>query len=325
MPLTPSIYFLDGTSLSNSTSVFLNSEQTLCAPEGFYSDGNVIRQLSNCILLPAMPCSSYPCFPPCGQDITYSGNKGVFIMDIDVGNTIGAVIIQFSSGNAPDGIIAEWNGNYYNELTRPVGGYCAAPSGLPTYVGKINSGCGLSGLVGSSPYTNVPILEWNGTTFVPTTPPSTQTVTVLASQAFLTPTEPSPPGPPVSKCIMVVPKTSASPSNIKVTVFAPCEGTAWNIGLGCATNLNSFLASTKQTNIGPGYCNVSNNTNTYYSASTVPGQYPYISIHDWVFTDAIGQNKLPDGFYKTAYLTGGVNDTIEVATGVVIAITNECP
>lgn len=322
---TPSIYFLDGTSLSNSTSVFLNSEQTQCAPDGFYSDGNIIRELVNCVLLPATQCSSYPCSPPCGNTIpfTTSGN-GVFILDIDVGTNIGAVIIQFSPGNAADGIIAEWNGNFYNELTRPLGGYAAAPPGLPTYVGNLNNqGCAPNGVLANSPFNNVPIKEWNGTAFVPTTPPTTQTVTVIASQLQLTPG--SEPSPPPSKCIMVIPKTLATPSNIKATVYAPCVGTAWIIGIGCANNLNSFLASTKQTEIGPGYCNLPNNTNTYYSASTIPGSYPYISIHDWVFTDAIGQNRLPDGYYKTAYLTGGVNDTIQVVNGIVVAITNQCP
>lgn len=323
MPLTPNIYFLDGTSLSNSTSVFLDSEQTSCAPDGFYSDGNVIRELVNCVLLPAIPCSNYPCVPPCGNTIPFStASNGVFILDIDVGNTIGAVIIEFSSGNAPDGIIAEWNGNYYNELTRPNGGYCAAPPGLPTYVGNaLNQGCLPNGLIGNSPYIGVPIKEWNGTSFVNTTPPSSQTVTVLASQVFLTSGEPS---PPPSKCIMVIPKTSATPSNVKATVFAPCIGTAWIIGIKCAANLNSFVASAKQTSIGPNYCDLPTN-NTYYSAATTSGLYPYLSLHDWVFTDAIGQNKLPDGFYKTSYLTGGVNDTIEVANGVIIAITNQCP
>ena len=58
------IYYLDGDTLSNSSAVFTDESMTTCAPDGFYSDGTIVRELSGCSLLPAEDC------PNCGETIT---------------------------------------------------------------------------------------------------------------------------------------------------------------------------------------------------------------------------------------------------------------
>lgn len=57
---TESTYYLNGPSLASSTCVFLDADLTTCAPNGWYSDGTVVRQLIGCQLLPQETC------PECG-------------------------------------------------------------------------------------------------------------------------------------------------------------------------------------------------------------------------------------------------------------------
>lgn len=54
----PVNYYLDGTNLGNSTSVYLDADLTQLADDGFYSDGYTYRQLSGGVLLPAVVCPS---------------------------------------------------------------------------------------------------------------------------------------------------------------------------------------------------------------------------------------------------------------------------
>ena len=54
----PVNYYLDGTNLGNSTSVYLDADLTQVAPDGFYSNGYTYRQLSNGVLLASVTCPS---------------------------------------------------------------------------------------------------------------------------------------------------------------------------------------------------------------------------------------------------------------------------
>ena len=40
------IYYIDGTTLSNSTVIYSDSALTTCAPDGFYSNGLITRELA---------------------------------------------------------------------------------------------------------------------------------------------------------------------------------------------------------------------------------------------------------------------------------------
>ena len=41
----PQIYYLDSASLSGATSAYMDDQLTLCAPDGFYSDGVITREI----------------------------------------------------------------------------------------------------------------------------------------------------------------------------------------------------------------------------------------------------------------------------------------
>ena len=59
------VYYLDGTTLANSTAVYADENLTICESDWFYSDGNIVRQQVNCVLLNIQNCESCP-EPPSG-------------------------------------------------------------------------------------------------------------------------------------------------------------------------------------------------------------------------------------------------------------------
>lgn len=59
------VYYLDGTTLANSTAVYADENLTICESDGFYSDGSIVRQQVNCVLLNIQNCESCP-EPPSG-------------------------------------------------------------------------------------------------------------------------------------------------------------------------------------------------------------------------------------------------------------------
>jgi len=50
-------YYLNGTSLSTATAIFTDVNLTICAPDGWYSDGVISRELVGCKLLIQQTCS----------------------------------------------------------------------------------------------------------------------------------------------------------------------------------------------------------------------------------------------------------------------------
>ena len=73
----PVIYFLDGTNLSDSTSVYVDSDLTQLADDGIYSDGYVHRELSGGVLLPATSC------PSCEEPTTPLGCVQYGLINVD--------------------------------------------------------------------------------------------------------------------------------------------------------------------------------------------------------------------------------------------------
>jgi len=55
---TSSGYYINAPSLATATAVFINAELTICASNGFYSDGSISREQVGCVLLPQQTCPS---------------------------------------------------------------------------------------------------------------------------------------------------------------------------------------------------------------------------------------------------------------------------
>lgn len=302
---TSSTFYLNAPSLGSATAAFLDSNLTVCATDGFYSDGVIVREQVDCIFLPQQTCPS--CAVPCGIPISGSGGQGVYLVNLDTGTDVGAVIVRFDPYNVPDGIRATYNGVVYNKLTSPVNGLHQSTNvGSYTFVGGISGDCGISGTT----YPTLSEFLYDEATFSPTG--STQSVTVASGDVSLSSSAPG-------NCMMVIPKSSASPSIINFEMVGPCSGTAWLLGIACPVLLTGFPSSTVFSTSS--LACAAGLTQTYYNASldNTPGT---VDVYDFVYSDNIGAVPLTDGFYNAAgSITGGAN-WFQVQNGVVIAVGN---
>lgn len=141
-----SSYFLNGPSLSSATAVFTDAELTICAPDGYYSDGVIARQQVGCSLLPAEICPS--CGADCDQTFEYRGPLGVYQVAVNLGNTsssTGAVVITIQTDDPATGFIFEYDGVNYNTFSSQTQGLLTAPLNKANFVGVTD--CGITGVL----------------------------------------------------------------------------------------------------------------------------------------------------------------------------------
>lgn len=301
---TSSSYYLNAPSLGSATAVFTDEALTTCAPDGFYSNGSIVREQVECNLLPQQTCPS--CATPCGTSISASGEQGVYLLDLGTGTDVGAVVVRFDPYSVPDGIRATLGSTVYNKLTSSVDGlHQSSTSGHFTYVGQTSADCGISGTT----YPALTEFSYNGTAFVATG--DTQSITVSAGDVSLGTSAPG-------NCLMVIPKLTPSPSVINFEVVGPCSGTAWAISVACPVMLTGFSSSVVAVS-SVAACALYE-TVTYYNASlaSTPGT---VGLYDFVYADAYGSTPLSAGYYKATGSITGSNDWFQVSSaGVVIAL-----
>ncbi len=335
-------YCFDGTNFAQATSLYTDSTLSTLAPDGYYGQGQIVRQQLNGVLLNAQPCSA--CVVPCGTGLsaTISNQNGVFDANIDLANDLGAVIIRcFMGSSVPDGIIATWNSLTTNRLTAAdnhngvvllngagvqvdYSGILNQGTGLPTYVGNQNTA-----LLSNSPYDSAGSCPTQGTS------PSnyslvsgsyvdqgtTQNVTI-ASNAIGYGSDAGSITSPVFT--MVVPKTSVTPTPLNLKIFAPLCGTAFNWEVDCPVALPSFSASPAQSTIA---CATA--TTTYYFVRNATGtSVPYTvrtntipEIGNFVFTSSDGSAYLNDTSTIQYYIIAN-STAIGVRNGVVVSSVN---
>jgi hypothetical protein len=312
MPI-PQIFYLNAPSLGSATAVFYDAALTVCAADGYYSDGLITREQVGCVLLPEEDCEF------CGESCSALGivetltEKGVYTLSIDTGQSptdIGAIIIEFNAGDYPIGVSAVFDGVVFNEVSSETYGYLASTIvGEPTYIGEAGLTCGIidtGGAITLDLNEYDPVGVWNNM--------GTVSVNIDLAQEQLTATNPS-------KCIMVVPKLDNLVNTIDVSIIVPCiPGMKSNVTVSCPSLLRLFTGSIAEDN-DEIRCDLPTNINYY--VAPVNGVNPFLGLYDWIFTDAYGENKLADGKYKTNFLTLP-NDTIEVQDGVIISITQTC-
>ena len=299
----PTTYYTDGSTLLNSTSIFIDAGLTTCADDGFYSDGTNSREQVNCVLLPSQVCGT--CAVACGDPISAGGVQGIYLVSLDLGSDTGAVIITFNPQSIPDGIRVTYNSGTYNKLSSPVDGYHASTNANNyTFIGNTDNDCGIAGTT----YPALTESNYNGSSFVATG--NTQSVTVAPGDVSLSL------GVAPGNCVMVVPKISATPTLLQVAVVGPCGSTAWTIDVQCAELLTGYSSTTQQPACTEA-CGFPL-TQTYYNAP-VTGTPGSPAVYDWVFSDANGQFILTDGFY--GFIGGSGFECMTVQNGIIVAIS----
>lgn len=300
-------YYLNGPDLQSSTGVYQDSGMTILSPDGFYQQGGVTRQLLDGVLLPEQTCLE--CSQSCGGMISYSGSDtGVYKMNIEVGDGTGAVIIKVYSPIVPIGLSAQYNSAVYNKFSSPTYGYMAAPVTEVTYIGEQYFDCGL---VSGSPY-NLDVYRWNGTDFEQSTG-ETENITITDGQLELNVTNPG-------ESVMVIPKTSTTPSVVELTVICACSS-YFDVEVECVAELTGYTSSQVYgTSIET--CEAVSGE-TYYSVP-VNGDGITLGLYDWVFADINGNTLLGDGYYYADIAVPGSDDWYRVENGVIVEF-GTCP
>lgn len=303
---TSGTFYLDAPSLSTASVVYSNAALTTVAANGFYSDGSIVREQLSGVLLPQQTCPA--CAVPCGSTINANGTQGVYYLNTNLGSPTGAVIVRFNPTAVPEGIKAVYNSTVYNGLSSPTFGWRQGTAGLTTYLGSSSDACS-SGIVSGSPYT-LNEFQYNGTTFAPLG--TTEPVTIAAGQLQLTASAPG-------NCVMVIPKTAATPSILNLTFVGPCTGAVFSVSVSCPAALPSFDSSTVNANSELACADAIDQT--YYVAH-VNGAAGVLGLYDLVFSDANGQFKLAAGFYKTN--DAGANNWYQVDANGAIVLFGTC-
>lgn len=323
MAATYNTYYFDGVNFSSATALYSDAALTTLAADGFYAQNGIVRQQSNGLLLNAQSCTS--CAVACGSGISASNSgAGYFNADIDVANSVGAVVIYFYMGSSiPDGVLVTFNNVSYNRLTSknnlgqvtlidglqsPVD-YAGLnnPNTSPTYVGNENSL-----LVGT--YNNVPEFNLASGSYVATG--NNRTINVLNTQVGYASNTSSPSSPVFT---MVVPKTDVNTTLMGVEIFAPMSQTFFAYELACPTALPSFQGSALQSNDVCTSANV-----TYYFVRNATGSSSPFTIDtntvpevgNFVFSDANGSTYVNDTS-SLEYIIVGNTTALGIVNGVV--------
>lgn len=291
------LYYLNGTSLSDSTAVFTDDNLTTCAPDGFYSDGVIVREQVGCVLLPQQICPS--CSTPCGILASSVGVNGVFLLASDMDAATGAIVITFNPFDTPVGFQAIFDGTVYNTFSSPVYGLQSIGSSDPIYLGS-SSVCDLPAI---SPIT-LDKYQYDGTNYINTTTTESVSVTYPQMTGDVSPGD----------CVIVIPKTAATPSIVDIYTYAACEGATFNLSVQCPTSLREF-ASSLVVPLESLVCEATIDQ-TYYVAH-VNGVDTVLGLYDWVFSDINGEFILTDGYYKSTNCPDGYA-YFQVANGIII-------
>lgn len=297
-------YYLDASSLAQATAVYTDATLTICAADGVYSDGNITRVQTGCVLGSAKFCPS--CGVGCNVDLNESKtDSGLYTATVDLGNSAGdtgAVIITFNPLFFPNGFKAVYDGITYNSFSSPIYGYSTAPLGQTNYIGDQDNDCGIStsGFIVDNYY-------WDVLTSSYIYAGTTSSVSALPSQLNLTV---NPPG----DCVMVIPKVNLNPSSLDITIEAPC-GANFELNVSCPTVLfptyTSQVAPTDEL-----VCEYEDNL-IYYNAP-VNGNGVTLGLFDWIFIDANGEVVAADGYYHAPTMLPGAYDWFLVQNGVII-------
>jgi len=302
-------YYLDAPSLGSATAVYTDAALTICAPDGFYSDTLIVRELVGCVLQPQQICKS--CGVACGTECSNTELKtGVYQVTIDLGNdptSIGAVIVKFDPQSFPKGIEAEYDGVVYNALSSPIYGFLQGTLGLPTYIGDVDDDCGIT-----TGFHTLPNYKFNPSTLVYDTNGTTQIVNIFPSQVQTTINNPG-------MCVFVIPKTSINPSSLTITVFSPCSS-AFTLDVSCPTVLPIFYGG--QGSSLPSQACEFQDTIAYYSAP-VNGNGTILGLFDWVFLDINGEFHAPDGYYYAPTALTPPYEWFRLENGVIVEF-GEC-
>jgi hypothetical protein len=300
------LFYINSTSLTTATAVFLDAPLTVCAPDGIYSDGSIKREMIGCVLQPEQPCVD--CGITCPIELSVDPSNGFYKMVVSVGSNTGAVIIRFFPEDVPNGIIARYNGIAYNSLSSSYDGLHVGLTNEPIYLGAAASDCGL---VAGSPFLLTEYV-YDGVVLTPSVTP--QLIYISAPQLSLSASTPN-------LCVMVIPKGLSAVQTVEVDVTSICPTDLFSVDVGCVERLQPIYA-TIGVLVAVDVCEL--NTNYIYFSAPVNGDGVTLGLYDWVFYDQYGTNVLADGWYGAAIHCPGTDNVFRIQDGVIVEFDEVC-
>lgn len=299
-------YYINAPTLSAATSIFTDAAMTICAPDGYYADGPIVRQQVGCVLLPPQEC------PFCGiycSDAIFEGpvNQGVYYMSVDLGATVGPVIVNFDPQDYPNGIEVTFDSTVYNTVISPFFGPLSAPSGLPVFIGLDTEDCGIVGTHTLEEFEFRSDLSFHnlGTTDV---------VNVATSQMNLTWTSPG-------SCTMVIPKPNPTPSMLLVKAISPCGLDSFALQVRCPDIGNVVVIPGSAGGPGELICGYPIGT-IFYNSIPVNGDGAMLGLYDFMYYDNECTTPLEDNYYLSSSCPAP-NSWFRVENGIIVEF-GEC-
>lgn len=298
-------YFLNGPNLATATGIFTDAAMTTCAPDGWYSQGSVVRELDNCTLLPRAQCPS--CATLCGSTVIDGlASFGLYSIPVEVGTTTGAVKVTFDPKLKVQGIRVIYNSAVFNEFSSEVDGYhTTTQSNGITYMGNSNT----------TPALPLNVLttekDYYDGAFTSNDSPINILVTEVSATSGQSPDE----------CVAYIPKPLSGPLTLEVQVaqiVAPQSTPSWNLTVGCPKSLDGKSC----TDVDPaGGCSTTAPLDNTIYIGLVSGTNSVPAVNDWAFGDAYAETRKAAGDYVLENKVGDQYLITVSANGVITTVT----
>jgi len=307
-------YYMNGATLATSTAIYTNGTLTTAAADGFYSDGNIVREQTGSPsapqLGPAVGCKG--CILDCGTTTVegQSEGDGLYNATFDTTATTGAIIIKYTPNAVPNGIRATFDGTSYNKLSSAVYGklQSSVPSTNFTICGTTASEC--AGIAATHTYPELTANNASTNPVLYTNDSTTASVTLAAGDIQTTLNTPG-------MCVMVIPKPSATPIAVLIENVVPCKGASWELDVVCAAAIPATLTTAVLVDSATA-CPAPQGTSHYIvKTDGTTGGAP--ALHAYVFTDANGATAAANGWIAH------IGATYQIQDGIIVAVVNPCP
>ena len=291
--------------------VFTDRDLANIANDGLYSRGNGVAYhinsgaLSEIVDCPvcATACATSASTPFVPAQVF--SNQELYRFPVELGSGTGAVTIRIKPNVDESGALV--NTDHAGMLLASLGTstFNSYTSSVVGFVQKFWSHNGKITPLPSSGSASVPftVIDYNGSSY---TNDGIQNVSIDTSEVT--------DATGVAEYVMIVPKTSASPSRLLLNFFC-VKSTLFQITASCAAALPSFT----------GFFNASSSVTacagtpgtTYYHSTFSGGSGGTPVLHDIIFTNSNGSTRASAGFYKvgTDVLTVDSNGVVTNKTG----------
>ncbi len=302
-------YFIDATTLSGATTVFIDAGLTTAAQDGFYSDGTVVRQQINGVLAASNSCPN--CLFACNNAISANGTQGIYQVSYDAGVSQGIIIVYFRPiGNSVLGARFTYDSNELSFGTSENFGYFEAlNNGNFSYLGLNAGDCGIAAQLNGGGYSNLDQFVFDGTNFNL----AGQNGTVTGNGADVN-TEATNMG----WCTMFTNYTPGTPNTVLMEIAAVCATANFELEIPCPVLLTGVSSS----NAG-GVCG-DPKPNTYYNVPNRNGTPGVPEVNEFMVQDSGGNVRLPGGDYCIEDANGD-EKVITVNADTVITNIVNCP